>query len=343
MTRSSSSSSSLLVRTAFVAAAAAALEGASSFAPPFASPPVCRRGFLVGPPVAAQVVASTTGTTSGLLMSAGAAEAAALGFFSGVRIPAALIAGSSLGALFSLVDRTSRNGGEEEEGGGKAAGADGGRRWEDRLVATYHVLSLVSLLLSLNVVITATAAGSTLLLDVQGSSGASSAFEFLAGEMRYELLTTRWSFFAGLLSFLGAVAARVLVEFDLLASRRRRKFAGVFLLCASSLATHVVSIINGSLYSTTNLAALTVEVIKVSDNTDPLLMRRESGPPDFPYESSVLASRWPHMQLYYFHLPGLLRPRGDDAMSAPRRFVRVLNPGPGAGRVDRRRQGRRRC
>ena len=184
------------------------------------------------------------------LQATGAVEAAALGFFSSIRIPAALIAGSSLSAFFSKIDKN------------KYGGTDGWEnRWQDRLVFLYHVLSFGSLLLSLNVVITATAAGTTLLLD-KYDSVAISAFEFLKGKMYYEMLTTRWSFFISLLSFIGAITARAFVEFDLL-QPNRRKLGTVLLLTVGALWTHLISFINGSLFTSPNLGLMTLEMIKV--------------------------------------------------------------------------------
>ena len=110
-------------------------------------------------------------------------------------------------------------------------------------------------------VITATAAGTTLLLD-KYDSVAISAFEFLKGKMYYEMLTTRWSFFISLLSFIGAITARAFVEFDLL-QPNRRKLGTVLLLTVGALWTHLISFINGSLFTSPNLGLMTLEMIKV--------------------------------------------------------------------------------
>ena len=204
-----------------------------------------------------------TGRTTALPAASGV-EAAALGFFSGIRIPAALIAGSSLSALFSLVDKTKTKSKSTTTTHSNDSANDemAGGRWQINLLVLYHIFSLISLLLSLNVVITATAAGTTLLLD-EHDSVAVSAFEFLKREMYYELLTTRWSFFTSLLAFMGAVTTRTLIEFDLIQNPQRHKMAGVFLLSVGSLVTHLISFINGSLYSSPNLVVMTFEVIKV--------------------------------------------------------------------------------
>lgn len=191
----------------------------------------------------------TTSTTQ--LQATGAIESAALGFFSGIRIPAALIAGSSLSTFFSMTKTNITPTSSPLE-----------KKWQDRLVFTYHALSFISLLLSLNVVITATAAGTTLLLDTYDSV-AVSAFEFLKGEMYYELMTTRWSFFVSLLCFLGSVTTRAFIEFDLL-KPKRRKLGKVLLLSVGAFVTHLISFINSCLYTSPNLLIMTWEVIKIS-------------------------------------------------------------------------------
>ncbi|CAB9511295.1 expressed unknown protein [Seminavis robusta] len=185
-------------------------------------------------------------TPTTLHLSAAEVESAALGFFNGIRTPSALLVGTSLTAFFTLVKETKK---------------PQPNRMRARLIALYHVLALVSLLLSLNVVITATAAGAVLLLD-DFNAEAVTPYVFMKNHMFYELLTTRWSFYVSLLSFLGAVTTRALIEFDLL-ERKRRKQAAVFLFSMGALVSHLISFINSTLYSSPNLAAMTVQVFKV--------------------------------------------------------------------------------
>lgn len=125
-------------------------------------------------------------------------SAEALGFFNGVRIPSALIAGSSLGAVFSLVSLANKNRSELP-------------RVDVVLLRIYHVFALASLVLSLNVVVMSTVASTTLLLDHHDTI-AHSAYQFLNREMRYEFTITRWSFLMSILCFLVGVTSRALLE-----------------------------------------------------------------------------------------------------------------------------------
>lgn len=173
---------------------------------------------------------------------------AALGFFSGVRIPSALIAGSSLGAFFSLIDLA-------KDSEHKTYG-------ERILIRCYHILFLMSLALSLNVVITSTVAGTTLLLGHHDTM-ATSAYEFLNREMLFEFVSTRWSFLVSLLSFIGGVTTRALLEFDLL-NKNRRRASIVLVLSMSTLLSHLLSYINGTLINWPNLGVMTLSLLKMT-------------------------------------------------------------------------------
>jgi hypothetical protein len=151
----------------------------------------------------------------------------AIGFFTSIRIPAALIAGSSLGALFVMIRSTTQPDKESYK----------------RNVITiwiYHALSLLSLLLSLNVIVTATSASNTMLIQ-NVNPLAQSAYHVLMREMKFEYLTTRWSFYAALLCFLKAVLFRALLEFDLLRKDRLRPALLVTFSVASFFA-HVLHV-----------------------------------------------------------------------------------------------------
>lgn len=168
---------------------------------------------------------------------------AAIQFFTSVRVPAALIAGSSLSSLFSLVKLVDEIGDKKNK-----------RKYRPvtfLLARVYHGLCLTSLILSLNVIVTSTSAATTLMLGTHDSM-AVSAYAFLNREFRYEFITTRWSFLTCLLSFIASIATRSLLEFDLLRKGRRR-LALVVVFSMSSLLTHLLSYINSTLYNWPNL------------------------------------------------------------------------------------------
>ena len=127
----------------------------------------------------------------------------AISFFTSIRIPAALVAGSSLATMF--------------------ANPDPGRssRLENRVMVLYHMCALLGFLLSLNVVLTSTSTSTVLLLGMKNPL-AHSAYELLRRELDYEFTSTRWSFFMALFSFITSVSGRVLVEFRLLRPQRWR-------------------------------------------------------------------------------------------------------------------------
>ena len=198
--------------------------------------------------------ASIASTKSTALHSVGpsAVEAAALGFFHSIRIPAALLAGSSLSALFTRFGKTTSNNGAKNS------------KTTTALTVCYHVFALVSLLLSLNVIITSTAAGTAILLsDTQAKTAATSAFAFLKEQLYFEFLITRWSFFMSLFHFIASLTIRVLLEFDL-THKTRRKEAATLVLFVGALITHAMSFLNGKLYSSSNLLTMTFTVLKVS-------------------------------------------------------------------------------
>jgi hypothetical protein len=151
----------------------------------------------------------------------------AIGFFTSIRVPAALIAGSSLGALFVMM----RTATQPEKAACKR---------NLITVFIYHTLSLLSLLLSLNVIVTATSASNTLLIQ-NVNPLARSAYEVLMREMKFEYLTTRWSFYASLLCFLKAVLFRALLGFDLLRKDRLRP-ALLVTFSVTSLFAHVLHV-----------------------------------------------------------------------------------------------------
>jgi hypothetical protein len=174
---------------------------------------------------------------------------AAITFFTSTRVPAALIAASSLGALFTLSSQA-------------RLAMDGKRRSLQSIVLlAYHILALMALLLSLNVIVCATATSNALLLG-NTNPMATSAFEFMARELEYEFALTRWSFLAGMFSFLGCVGCRSLIEFDMLKKERTRE--ALLIVCSmSSLFLHLFSFVNERLVCYPNVLVMTVAVFRM--------------------------------------------------------------------------------
>lgn len=130
------------------------------------------------------------------------------------------------------------------------------------LLRIFHGLSLVSLLLSLNAIVSTTVAATTLLLG-QHNGLAATAYEFMNREIRYEFVTARWSFFSSLLSFIGSIAVRCFLEFDLLKTKSRKRLALVVGFSTSALLTHLISYINSSLKCWNNLGEMTIDVFRL--------------------------------------------------------------------------------
>jgi hypothetical protein len=172
---------------------------------------------------------------------------AASSYFTSIRVPAALIAGSSLSALFALV-RESRD-----------AMAAKRSRLETAVLIGHHLCALLSLTLSVNTIVTATATSNAILLGRENPM-ASSAYALLLREYEFEFLMTRWSFFVGLFSFLGSVAARALIEFGLLQERRVRS-ALLVGFSFSTLFFHLLSFVNSRLQNYANMGAMTIGVL----------------------------------------------------------------------------------
>jgi hypothetical protein len=172
----------------------------------------------------------------------------AVQFFTSIRTPAALIAGSSLGAFFIMVKQMQ----DPEQGKSK---------FRVVVLLMYHILSLSSLLLSLNVIVISTSASNTLLI-ADYNPMATSAYEFLTREIKYEYITTRWCFYASIICFLKAIACRALLEFDLLRKQRIRS-AMLVVFTMTAFIAHVLHIVNDCLYTYGSFWIMTVGVVKV--------------------------------------------------------------------------------
>lgn len=167
----------------------------------------------------------------------------AINYFTSIRIPAALIAGSALSGLFSLVNKT------------KNSQAKSRSQVESIVLIIYHILTLSSLLLSLNVVVSATAS-STAIMFKSDNQMATSAFELMKRDYEFEFQMTRWSFNAGMFSFLGCIVARALIEFELLHSNRIGSLMFV-LFSFGALFFHLLSFVNATLFCYSGMAEMT--------------------------------------------------------------------------------------
>jgi hypothetical protein len=198
-----------------------------------------------------QLVAATTATTASTAAAIVAKDfsSAAIGYFDSIRVPSALIAGSALASMFSLAERTKDH---------KAATRT---RLESVMLIAYHILSIASLLLSLNVVVTATASSNTIMFGNHDPI-ATSAFALLKREYEFEFQLSRWSFFMGLFSFVGAVAVRALVDFDLL--HAQRTISALLVLSAfGTLFFHLLAFVNARLFCYADISEMTKAVFSM--------------------------------------------------------------------------------
>lgn len=171
----------------------------------------------------------------------------AVSFFTSIRIPAALVAGSSLAIMFTNptdLDRQTRS------------------AWQNRILVLYHLFALLGFLLSINVVSTATDTATYLLLGMKNPF-AYSAYELLRREVNFAFTSCRWSFDMSLCSFLLAVSGRLLVEFKLVSRQRRRSLA-MLTMAMMSLLLDLFATTNATLHSWPHMGAMTVDLMRLS-------------------------------------------------------------------------------
>jgi hypothetical protein len=174
----------------------------------------------------------------------------AINFFTSIRIPASLIAGNALGAFFVINNRTQAP--EKETS-----------KLSIFIVFLHQAFSLSSLLLSFNTIVTTTNAANTLMVR-SDISMAHSAYEFFMREMAYEFLTTKWGFYCSIFCFLGSVACRALLDFNLLKKNRIRS-ALMVLFSMGGLTSNMLHMVNVSISHTEycNFWAMTMGVLKL--------------------------------------------------------------------------------
>jgi len=204
-------------------------------------------------------------------------SSAAVAFFTSIRVPSALVAGSQLGSLFSLVRLLNASNNTSGDDNKKRHQSQNTTR--DWLIRLYHLFSLTALVLSINAIVTATAAATKLLMGSHDGV-AESAYQFINRELRYEFILTRWSFLTSLLSFLAGITIRALLEFNLL-DEKRRKAAVVVASSMAGLFCHLLSFVNSTLISAPNLFVMTLQVVK-------LMVANAFGSPRRPLEMASL-------------------------------------------------------
>jgi hypothetical protein len=182
-----------------------------------------------------------------------AATAACVSFFEGFKTPATLIAGSCIANLFTMTT-------EVKETYGMS-------KMKIVLLRVYHVLSLLSVCLSLTSVVTSQAGTALLLVNENQHVVASKsidAYTFLRTHMNFEFIMTRWCFIMSILLFLLSTTVRMIVEFGLFT--RTRRLAGTMVVSMmASVISFLLSYVNTSQVATwPNLWCMTKEVALVS-------------------------------------------------------------------------------
>lgn len=167
-------------------------------------------------------------------------------YFGGIRTPATLLVGASLGALFAP---------------GTTSELQSKSLPERLCVRLYNSCVLLSFMLSLCTIVTSTAAGVSILhgnFDPVAESG----YMLLMREFEFEFITARLSYLSSLVSFIVGVTSRTLVEFNLLRSEQREE-ALVICFAMAALVTHLWSYINSTLYSDQSLVGMAIHLCKI--------------------------------------------------------------------------------
>ena len=170
---------------------------------------------------------------------------AASGYFGGIRVPATLITGSSLGFLFALSKTTW----DESSKGVKV------------LLRVYHASILIAFSLSLTTVIISTMA-SIIIMEGRHNPNAPNPYVLLRREFDYEFCVTFWCFLMSLLCFIVGVTCKVILVFGLLDPGKRYHLVSLLGMMVS-LWTNMVSYVSKTLYPWTNLWEFTLHVVSL--------------------------------------------------------------------------------
>lgn len=221
------------------------LTSTDAFAPPI------KRTVLAGR--AREIMTSSSSAMA--MVDPASFPSAAVGFFGGVRIPASLIAGSSVACLFALIP-PARQLQQDQSSFSQYT------HLERFLLRTYHGIVLWTFCLSLTTIITTTTASTSLLLGHYNSKAYTDVYHFLRGELSWEFVLTRWSFLSSLLMFCASVATRLILELDLLKPNRTSQSFWVVGTLVGFLAG-IIATVNETLNCWPNLGLMTWEVIVI--------------------------------------------------------------------------------
>lgn len=202
------------------------------------------------------LASKTTSLTSTSAIAAGGGALrdytnVAASFFTGIRTPASLVAGSVLAALFVFSNRLANIQNEEKS--------------SKLLLRINFATMLTTWTLAMTTILVSTSAGVSI-MHGNFNPMASTSYALLLREFEYEYVMCRFCFLSSILCFITGVAQRLMIELRL--NKRENVFAafGVGLL-ASSLLSHLTSYINSTLYSFPNLIAMGWHLLKVSSDS----------------------------------------------------------------------------
>lgn len=169
-------------------------------------------------------------------------------YFGQVRTPASLVVGSSLSALFNF-SRLKQDDLEAKS------------PLELTLLRIYLVTMLISYTLSLSTIIIASGASVTI-IHGRFDAMAETSYQLLKREFDYEFTVTRWAFLVALLNFLTGITLKLVLEFKLLAKKRRNHLFAIVGIMTAVL-THLLSYINSTLYCWNNIFDMTWHVMEL--------------------------------------------------------------------------------
>mmetsp|Transcript_18501 Transcript_18501/g.34015 ORF Transcript_18501/g.34015 Transcript_18501/m.34015 type:complete len:317 (+) Transcript_18501:61-1011(+) len=227
------------------------LSSFSSSIPHITVRPIAIHSMKATPILSKTSLTLSSASMGGFLLRGGAAADAvvlqnfygdALGFFDGIRTPATFLAGSSLAAIFTLKSAASNQSSDIYDSKLSTL--------ERRVIKFYHLVSLLAFILSLNTIVIATSAH-TSVLHGRFDQMAETAYMLMKREFEYEFVSVRWSFLISMFCFLGMVTSRVLIEFGLLkcdGDESSRKDVAMLIMCSvGALAANLLSYVNSTL------------------------------------------------------------------------------------------------
>jgi len=187
---------------------------------------------------------STTTSTSAHAISPSLTDytVAAAGFFGGVRIPASLIAGSSLAQMFVVANREPKS------------------QVDDALIKLNKATMILSFLLTMITVVVSTAANVSILRG-RFDPLAESAYYLLKREFELEFVTARVTFLLGCLSFLVGVSNRIVLEYELL-RKDKRDVLKIVAFALIGVVSALASYINSTLFCWNDFIHMVAHLMK---------------------------------------------------------------------------------